>query len=72
VSNEGEHKTLAFLALGGVFVAMSLVWSVFVAWVASSVTRRLGGKPAVKKWLDRLVGSAFVGLGLRLATATQR
>ncbi|EAY67572.1 hypothetical protein BDAG_00254 [Burkholderia dolosa AU0158] len=27
------------------------------------------GKPGVKKWLDRTVGSAFVGLGLRLATS---
>lgn len=71
VSSESEHKTLAFLTLGGVFVAMSVVWSVFLVWVASSVTRRLGGKPTVKKWLDRLVGSAFVGLGLRLAAATQ-
>ncbi|RDV00109.1 LysE family translocator [Trinickia dinghuensis] len=72
VSSEGEHKALAFLTLGGVFVAMSVVWCLFLVWVASSVTRGLGGKPAVKKWLDRLVGSAFVGLGLRLAAATQR
>jgi threonine/homoserine/homoserine lactone efflux protein len=25
----------------------------------------------VKKWLDRGVGSAFVGLGLKLATASR-
>lgn len=71
VAGESEHKALAFLTLGGVFVAMSLVWCLFVVWVASGVTRRLGGKPGVKKWLDRVVGSAFVGLGLRLATATR-
>ena len=71
VSNESEYKALAFLTLGGVFVAMSVVWCTFLVWVASGVTRRLGGKPGVKKWLDRVVGSAFVGLGLRLATATQ-
>jgi RhtB (resistance to homoserine/threonine) family protein len=71
VSGESEHKTLAFLTLGGVFVAMSVVWCMFLVWVASGVTRRLGGKPGVKKWLDRVVGSAFVALGLRLATATR-
>ncbi|HTH58971.1 MAG TPA: LysE family translocator [Paraburkholderia sp.] len=65
------HKTLAFLALGAVFVAMSTVWNSFVAWIAGSVTRRFSGKPAVKKWLDRTVGTAFVGLGIRLATATR-
>jgi RhtB (resistance to homoserine/threonine) family protein len=71
VSSESEHKALAFLTLGGVFVAMSVVWCLFLVWVASGVTRRLGGKPSVKKWLDRVVGTAFVGLGLRLATATR-
>ncbi|RKP49468.1 LysE family translocator [Trinickia fusca] len=69
VSADADHKVLAFLALGAVFLAMSTVWNSFVAWVAGSVTRRLGGKPGVKKWLDRVVGSAFVGLGLKLATA---
>ncbi len=71
VSGESDHKALAFLTLGGVFVAMSVLWCSFVVWIASGVTRRLGGKPGVKKWLDRVVGSAFVGLGLKLATATR-
>ncbi|WP_144111254.1 LysE family translocator [Paraburkholderia sp. BCC1886] len=65
------HKTLAFLTLGGVFVVMSMAWNSFVAWIAGSVTRRFSGKPSVKKWLDRTVGSAFVGLGLRLAAASR-
>ncbi|MEA3117125.1 MAG: hypothetical protein QOI13_395 [Paraburkholderia sp.] len=69
VTGESDHKALAFLLLGAVFIAMSTVWNSFVAWIAGSVTERLGGKPAVRKWLDRVVGSAFVGLGLKLATA---
>lgn len=69
VSADADHKVLAFLTLGTAFVAMSTVWTSFVAWVAGSVTRRLGGKPGVKKLLDRVVGSAFVGLGLKLASA---
>ncbi|AOK18131.1 lysine transporter LysE [Burkholderia cepacia] len=71
VSADSPHKAWAFLTLGGVFVAMSTVWTSLVAWVAGSVTRRFSGKPGVRKWLDRTVGSAFVGLGLRLA-ASQR
>ncbi|MDE1181399.1 LysE family translocator [Paraburkholderia sp.] len=71
VSSGSDHKTLAFLALGAVFVAMSTVWNSSVAWVAGSVTQRFSGKPAVKKWLDRGVGSAFVGLGVKLATSTR-
>ncbi|RQR76131.1 LysE family translocator [Burkholderia sp. Bp9012] len=71
VSADSPHKALAFLALGSVFLVMSTIWSCIVAWVAGSVTQRFSGKPGVRKWLDRTVGSAFVGLGLRLA-ATQR
>ncbi|KAB0642854.1 LysE family translocator [Burkholderia latens] len=69
VSADSPHKALPFLALGSVFVVMSTVWTSIVAWVAGSVTQRFSGKPGVKKWLDRTVGSVFVGLGLRLAAA---
>ncbi|MFM0323867.1 LysE family translocator [Caballeronia glebae] len=68
VAADSQHKTLAFLALGIVFIAMSTVWNSFVAWIAGSVTERFAGKSGVKKWLDRGVGGAFVGLGIKLAT----
>jgi RhtB (resistance to homoserine/threonine) family protein len=71
VTTGSEHKTFAFLTLGAVFVVMSMLWNSFVAWIAGSVTQRFSGKPSVKKWLDRGVGSAFVGLGIRLATASR-
>ncbi len=71
VSADSPHKALAFLTLGVVFVAMSTVWNSFVAWIAGSVTQRFSGKPGIKKWLDRTVGSAFVGLGIKLATSTR-
>ncbi|SEI49715.1 LysE family translocator [Paraburkholderia diazotrophica] len=71
VSASSDHKTFAFLTLGVVFVVMSMVWNSFVAWIAGSVTRKFSGKPGVKRWLDRGVGGAFVGLGIKLATATR-
>lgn len=71
VTTGSDHKALAFLALGGVFVVMSMIWNSFVAWIAGSVTRRFSGKPSMKKWLDRGVGSAFVSLGIKLATASR-
>ena len=71
VTTGSDHKALAFLTLGAVFVVMSMVWNSFVAWVAGSVTQRFSGKPMVKRWLDRGVGGAFVGLGIKLATASR-
>ncbi|KAE8759955.1 LysE family translocator [Paraburkholderia madseniana] len=71
VTTGSDHKALAFLTLGGVFVVMSMIWNSFVAWVAGSVTQRFSGQPLMKRWLDRGVGSAFVGLGIKLATASR-
>lgn len=71
VTTGSDHKALAFLSLGVVFVLMTTIWNSFVAWIAGSVTERFSGKPAVKLWLDRFVGSAFVGLGIKLATASR-
>jgi RhtB (resistance to homoserine/threonine) family protein len=71
VTTGSEYKVLAFLTLGAVFVVMSTAWNSFVAWIAGSVTERFSGRPAVKRWLDRGVGSAFVGLGVKLATASR-
>jgi RhtB (resistance to homoserine/threonine) family protein len=69
VAADSPHKILAFLTLGAVFVLMSTLWNGFVAWIAGSMARRLSGKPGVRKWLDRGVGGAFVGLGIKLATS---
>jgi len=68
VSATSTHKTFAFLTLGAVFVVMSMVWNCGVAWVAGSVTERMRGRPAVRQWIDRVVGTAFIGLGVRLAS----
>ncbi|CAH2782069.1 MAG: Lysine exporter protein LysE/YggA [uncultured Caballeronia sp.] len=69
VAVNSAHKILAFLALCFMFVLVSTFWNTFVAWIAGSVTQRFSGKPSVKLWLDRVVGSAFVGLGIKLATS---
>lgn len=66
-----RHKAVAFLALGAVFIVMSTAWNSLLAWVAASVTRRVAGKPGIKRWLDRVVGTAFISLGARLAFTTR-
>lgn len=71
VATGSDSHVMAFLVLGAVFVMMSLTWNCFVAWIAGGVTQRLSGKRGLKACLDRVVGCAFVGLGLRLAAATR-
>ena len=62
-------KLLAFLALGLTFVMTGTIWCLLLAWFASAFSERLRANPTITAWLNRAVGSLFVFLGLRLATA---
>ncbi len=62
------HKPLAFMVLGMIFNFTGTLWCVFLAWI----TARAGAlriRASVTQWLNRGVGSIFVGLGVRLAFA---
>ncbi len=62
----GHPVLLPFLALGGLFVLMTVVWLcgyALVAVKASAVLRR----PRVRAWIDRLSGVILIGFGVRLA-----
>ncbi|WP_454690239.1 LysE family translocator [Achromobacter aloeverae] len=67
VEPDTQHRTLAFLVLGGIFIAMSTVWNGIVAWVSASVSRGLSGNVTVKTWVDRAVGTLFIGVAARIA-----
>jgi threonine/homoserine/homoserine lactone efflux protein len=63
----GGESFGALLALGLVFCTMTFVWlSAYAGAVAKAgdVLRR----PAVRRYLDAVVGAVLVVLGLRLAT----
>jgi RhtB (resistance to homoserine/threonine) family protein len=62
-------KLLAFLVLGLTFVTTGTMWCLLLAWFASGFSERLRANPTITAWLNRAVGSLFVFLGLRLATA---
>ncbi len=56
-----------FLLLGGLFVAMTLVWLCGYAVVASRASDQLQ-PPSIARAFDRLTGIVLIGLGVRLAT----
>lgn len=67
VRADSSQKTAAFLVLGAAFVALSTVWNSGTAFLAGTLARRAGRNPHVRLWLERVVGGAFVALGVKLA-----
>ncbi|MHC4664646.1 MAG: LysE family translocator [Planctomycetota bacterium] len=62
-----EHRTLAFLLLGGIFVFTGTIWCLIVAILsakASGTLRRSSGK---SRLVRRVAGTVFIGLGIKLA-----
>jgi threonine/homoserine/homoserine lactone efflux protein len=62
-------KTMAFLLLGLTFITTGTIWCLVLAWFAAAISKQLRGKPAATAILNRVTGSLFVFLGLRLAFA---
>lgn len=61
-----DHQALAMLLLGLLFVFNSFLVNAALAWGATRLARRLGERPAVTRWMQRLTGSLFIYFGLRL------
>jgi threonine/homoserine/homoserine lactone efflux protein len=57
--------------LGGVEVAMSIVYTSLIAWAAGSVGRWLTRHPGIGRRQGKVIGTIYLGLGLKLA-AQQR
>lgn len=64
---DAPQKAAAFLTLGVAFVAISTVWNSGTAFLAGTLARRAGRNPHIRIWLERVVGGAFVALGVKLA-----
>ena len=55
-----------FLALGGIFVALGLLWLCAYALIAARASALLR-RPRVKAAIDRVTGVVLIGFGVRLA-----
>lgn len=62
----GRPVLLPFLALGAVFVSMTVVWLVLYCLVAARAAETLQ-RPRVRAVMDRVTGTVLIALGLRVA-----
>ena len=67
VSAESAHKTLAFLALGLIFISSGTLWCFGVAAFAAKAAGRIRQSTGAMAWINRLLGGMFVYLGFRVA-----
>ena len=66
------HGSVPFqlLYLGLIIVAVAIIVEVSYVLVASKFTEKVKGSKKVSMWLDRVVGTVFLALGIKLATST--
>src|SRR5688572_3608274 len=71
ISAGSPNKVAAFIVLGTSFTALGLVWCLVLALAAARLRLVLSNRPSVANVLNRVAGTMFIALGLRLATARQ-
>ncbi|MEN7547315.1 LysE family translocator [Rapidithrix thailandica] len=62
---------LPFLFLGTVFTLTATVWTLSLALFAAAFSKKIIRNPAIQTWLNKISGSVFILLGVKLAF-TQR
>ena len=67
VAAESPHKTLAFLALGLIFIFNGTLWCLGVAAFAARAAGRIRQSAGAMDWINRVLGGLFVYLGIRVA-----
>ncbi|HEY9106593.1 MAG TPA: LysE family translocator [Roseateles sp.] len=68
VASQGEVEWQLGL-LGLLFTAQAVVLFALLGWFSGSVGAWLNRRPGVGRWLDRLAGTMFIGLGARMIVA---
>jgi threonine/homoserine/homoserine lactone efflux protein len=72
VDAASEHKALAFLALGAIFILNGMLWCLALAAFAARAASRIRQSESLIGWINRGLGALFVYLGIRVAMLEAR
>lgn len=64
---EGNHHVISFLMLGMVYAVIGVMVDMLFAILASGAAGAVAKNQTLQKIMDRVVGTTFIGLGIRLA-----
>jgi threonine/homoserine/homoserine lactone efflux protein len=71
INADAPDKALAFIILGCIFNINGTLWCNALALLTAGASARLKVNPTVSLWLNRVTGSLFVWLGIKLALSKQ-
>jgi threonine/homoserine/homoserine lactone efflux protein len=69
VDTDAPSQVLAFLFLGVLFDFNGTLWNLFVAWLSARAGTAVRERSNLRLWIDRALGSLFIYIGIRIATA---
>ena len=61
------QKAMAFIVLGCIFNINGMIWCHLLAFSTAYASRKMRLPARLGRWLNRLMGGLFVGLGIKLA-----
>src|SRR5947208_9454484 len=67
-----EHKALAFLFLGAIFIFNGMLWCLAIAAFAAKAASRIRQSEGLIGWINRALGGLFIYLGIRVAMLETR
>ncbi|UII28280.1 LysE family translocator [Fulvivirga maritima] len=67
IDHEHSESPAPFLILGLTFLTTGTIWCVIVAVFAGRLSEKFRQNPKIKTWLDRVSGTIFIALGIKLA-----
>ncbi|EQB2600591.1 LysE family translocator [Aeromonas salmonicida] len=68
IAPDAPQKALAFILLGCIFNLNGMIWCHLLAFSTAYASRRVSLPALLGRWLNRLMGGLFVGLGIKLAS----
>ena len=71
IDSTATGNPLPFLILGLTFVLTGTIWCLLLALFASKLSTSIRNSPKARTWMDKLSGSLFVLLGIKLALSEQ-
>lgn len=66
------NNSFPYLLLGFTFIATGTIWCMFLALFSSKMSEVFRSTPSISKWLSKISGSVFIGLGLQLLFSKQK